>query len=60
MTEVDLGCGVGEPLIEIARFSGARIIGVNNNALQLQRAARRRSKSSGRRARIQLHADKRC
>lgn len=41
MTVVDLGCGVGGPLIEIARFSGARIVGVNNNALQLERAAKR-------------------
>ena len=41
MTAVDLGCGVGGPLIEIARFSGARIVGVNNNALQLERAAKR-------------------
>lgn len=41
MTVVDLGCGVGGPLIEITRFSGARIVGVNNNALQLERAARR-------------------
>ena len=41
MTAVDLGCGVGGPLIEIARFSSARIVGVNNNALQLERAARR-------------------
>ena len=40
MTAVDLGCGVGGPAIEIARFSGARIVGVNNNALQLERAAR--------------------
>ncbi len=41
ITAVDLGCGVGGPLIEIARFSGARIVGVNNNAMQLERAARR-------------------
>ena len=41
MAAVDLGCGVGGPLIEMARFSGARIVGVNNNALQLERAARR-------------------
>ncbi len=41
MTVVDLGCGVGGSLIEIARFSGARIVGVNNNALQLERAAKR-------------------
>ena len=41
MTAVDLGCGVGGPAIEIARFSGARIVGVNNNALQLERAEMR-------------------
>ena len=41
MTAVDLGCGVGGPLIEIARFSGARVVGVSNNALQLERAAKR-------------------
>ena len=41
MVAVDLGCGVGGPLIEIARFSGARIVGVNNNALQIERAAER-------------------
>lgn len=41
MTAVDLGCGIGGPLIEIARFSGARIVGVNVNALQLERAAKR-------------------
>ena len=41
MTAVDLGCGIGGPLIEIVRFSGARIVGVNNNAMQLERATRR-------------------
>ena len=41
MTAIDLGCGVGGPLIEIARFSGARITGVNINAMQLERAERR-------------------
>ena len=41
MTAVDLGCGIGGPLIEIARFSGARIIGVNNHVPQLERAAKR-------------------
>ena len=39
MTVVDLGCGVGGPLREIARFSGAKILGVNNNEYQLKRAA---------------------
>ena len=38
MRVADLGCGVGGPLREIARFSGATIVGVNNNACQLDRA----------------------
>ncbi len=40
MVAVDLGCGVGGPAREIARFSGATILGVNNNEYQLKRAAR--------------------
>ncbi len=39
MVVVDLGCGVGGPLREIARFSGAKIVGVNINEYQLKRAA---------------------
>ena len=38
MVVADLGCGIGGPLLEIARFSGARIVGVNSNAYQLERA----------------------
>ena len=40
MVVADLGCGVGGPQLEIARFSGARIVGVNSNAYQLERARR--------------------
>ena len=40
MVVADLGCGVGGPLIEIARFSGSKIVGINNNAYQLERARR--------------------
>ncbi len=40
MVVADLGCGVGGPLLEIARHSGARIVGVNINAYQLERARR--------------------
>lgn len=38
MVVADFGCGVGGPLMEIARFSGAKIVGVNSNAYQLERA----------------------
>jgi sterol 24-C-methyltransferase len=34
MSVVDAGCGVGGPARSIARFSGARVTGVNINALQ--------------------------
>ena len=40
MVVADLGCGVGGPLMEIARFTGAKIVGVNSNAYQLERARR--------------------
>ena len=40
MVVADLGCGVGGPLMEIARFSGAKIVGINSNAYQLERARR--------------------
>ena len=37
MKVVDLGCGVGGPMREIARVSGAEIVGINNNAYQIER-----------------------
>ena len=40
MVVADLGCGVGGPLIEIARFTGAKIVGVNSNGYQLEHARR--------------------
>ena len=40
MVVADIGCGVGGPLLEIARFSGAKIVGVNSNAYQLGRAGK--------------------
>ena len=46
MVVADLGCGVGGPLIEIARFSGANIVGINCNAYQLDRA-RKLTKEAG-------------
>eukprot|EP00258_Populus_trichocarpa_P026863 XP_024442882.1 cycloartenol-C-24-methyltransferase isoform X2 [Populus trichocarpa] len=34
---LDVGCGIGGPLREIARFSGTLITGVNNNEYQISR-----------------------
>ncbi len=38
MTVLDVGCGVGGPMRTIARFSGAKVLGVNNNDYQIERA----------------------
>ena len=38
MKVLDVGCGVGGPAREIARFTGARITGLNNNDYQIARA----------------------
>ena len=38
MVVADLGCGIGGPLLEIARFSGAKVVGINSNGYQLERA----------------------
>jgi cyclopropane fatty-acyl-phospholipid synthase-like methyltransferase len=32
---LDVGCGVGGPAREVARFSGAHVTGLNNNAYQV-------------------------
>ncbi|KAI9098648.1 S-adenosyl-L-methionine-dependent methyltransferase [Phlyctochytrium arcticum] len=34
---IDVGCGVGGPLREIAKFSGAFVTGLNNNSYQVDR-----------------------
>lgn len=57
MRVADLGCGVAGPLLEIARFSGARIVGINSNAYQLEHA-RRRTAEAGLEHRAEfLHCD---
>ncbi|EJU02169.1 delta-sterol C-methyltransferase [Dacryopinax primogenitus] len=38
MRVLDVGCGVGGPAREIARFSDVKIVGINNNDFQLSRA----------------------
>ena len=39
MRVLDVGCGVGGPAREIAKFTGAKIVGLNNNDYQIDRAA---------------------
>lgn len=37
-TVIDVGCGVGGPARSIARFCRAKVVGINNNAYQVERA----------------------
>lgn len=37
MKVLDVGCGIGGPLREIAMFSGASVTGLNNNSYQISR-----------------------
>jgi sterol 24-C-methyltransferase len=37
---IDIGCGVGGPLRNIVRFTGAHVTGINNNVYQIGRAKR--------------------
>ena len=46
MRVLDVGCGVGGPAREIARFSDVNIVGLNNNDFQIGRA-RRYTKDAG-------------
>jgi len=43
---IDLGCGVGGPLRNMARFSGAKIVGVNNSDYQIK-IAKKHNKNEG-------------
>ncbi len=38
MQVLDIGCGVGGPMGNLARHSGASLVGINNNAYQIKRA----------------------
>jgi len=53
MHVLDIGCGVGGPAREIARFSDVNVVGLNNNAFQVGRA-RKRVKDLGLQNQIQF------
>ena len=38
MTVVDIGCGIGGPMRRVVREGGVRVLGVNNNEIQLDKA----------------------
>ncbi len=38
MTVIDIGCGIGGPMCRVARESGVRTVGLNNNETQLDKA----------------------
>ncbi len=38
MHVLDVGCGVGGPMGNLARYAGASFVGINNNAYQIERA----------------------
>lgn len=40
MRVLDVGCGVGGPAREMVKFTGANVIGLNNNDYQIERATR--------------------
>jgi sterol 24-C-methyltransferase len=40
MRVLDVGCGVGGPAREIVKFTGANVIGLNNNDYQIERATK--------------------
>ena len=41
MQVLDVGCGIGGPMRNLARRSGASFVGINNNAYQIKRAKHR-------------------
>ena len=41
MVVADVGCGVGGPMRRVARESGAKVVCINNNVQQLEKAKRR-------------------
>ncbi len=40
MTVIDVGCGIGGPMRRVVREAGVRVVGININKIQLERARR--------------------
>ena len=57
MRVLDVGCGVGGPMRTIARFSGARVTGLNRNGYQIARARRHNDAAGLSRRCDLLHGD---
>lgn len=38
MTIIDIGCGIGGPMRRVVREAGVRVVGLNNNEIQLDKA----------------------
>ena len=45
MNVIDVGCGLGGPLRRVAKESGAKVLGINNNEQQLEKARQRTSEA---------------
>lgn len=57
MAALDVGCGVGGPMREIARYSGARIVGINANTYQVRKCRAFNGKAGLERQCALLNAD---
>ena len=38
MTVIDVGCGIGGPMRRVVREGGVRVVGINNNEIQMEKA----------------------
>lgn len=45
MRVLDIGCGIGGPAREIARFADVEIVGINNNEFQVGRARQKTARA---------------
>lgn len=53
MKILDVGCGVGGPAREIASFADCHVVGLNNNAYQIERA-RKHTRDAGLESKVEF------